>query len=270
MSFCSRFTMAVQKARHYQSGIEGESMRNLFVLLTIMSAAFQSKEGYAQETQVKDWTVSTQVGYYQRYWAGTAGTVFFNGPVFQDSTTATHKSGLYLNLWHSYSPKGGLDKDFGDEVDFVIGRSQDIGRNSAVNLDYGYAYYDLSPLTTGKGDFHALYIRLTGNKGLVRPFVSIERDIANTPNVGRGGTLYKGGIITNVQGIALTASLGGHGASFGYPARALNYVQLVATRTFVLNRHISITPQMVTQRRIGGPGLSENRSPTFGLFFSIQ
>ena len=205
------------------------------------------------------WDASYTAGYYSRYFAKVSGVTFYPKPVLQHSLTLSRK-GTSFNVWQSYSGAGGPDADFGDEVDFTVDHAFTLGKAGSVSMDIGLATYQIVPLRR-RNDYWAPFMRVAAARGKVRPFGYAEYDFADK---GPGALLYKVGVDTSYKSLNVTASLGGHGSSFGWPARPLSYGQVMLSRNFPLSKHLTVMPLAVTQHRFGGRDLAETMRLTFG------
>jgi len=104
----------------------------------------------AQATDTVDIVIATQL--LSKY-VGNAGAVFHAGAVQQTEITATLKSGIYFDIWHSMAWRdhssqnedGEETMDYGNEIDWTIGWSGDLGE-SGFTIDAGVSYFDCANL----------------------------------------------------------------------------------------------------------------------------
>ncbi len=184
-----------------------------------------------------------------------SGSTIFKGSVFQQSATFTLEPiGLYFSPWHSYSPKGGPNRDFGDEFDAYFGIKRRIGEFS---FNLGYGYYDLYNLRDTKTDAHGFYLITEFPKVVgLTPFLWIEEDV--NVHGGESGFFYRGGlshtwkIMQNPVDLPLSVSLsiGGHDTAFGKRAEYISSSRL-SVSTSLKFKKLTITPVVNFQKRLG-------------------
>lgn len=66
--------------------------------------------------------------------------VFHPEPVIQGDITASFSNGTYACVWFSDSPESGWGDDLGDEIDFIVGWSGEIGHGFKMNTSVFYFY----------------------------------------------------------------------------------------------------------------------------------
>jgi len=80
--------------------------------------------------------------------------------VIQSSLTIAHKSGTYLNIWHSGAAGSHLldnENAWASEIDWTLGWAGPIGE---LEVDLGTSYWDLNELFDNSGDMIFSYITL--------------------------------------------------------------------------------------------------------------
>lgn len=152
----------------------------LALLAVVLSASFVSAE------QEKTFEFSASMDVLSKYVGGLTGAEIYDGFVIQPSVTLAHiPSGIYANIWTSYSPDGGFSSDYGDEIDYTIGIAHQIG---SVSFDFYYAFYDVGRLNTlEEGDAHALGMRANFPKiWKIVPYLCAEYDFIVESSRGNG------------------------------------------------------------------------------------
>lgn len=199
------------------------------------------------------------VGYFSKYVGGTTGGNFFDHSVFQQSLKITAEwetTKLYLMFWKSYSPKGGINSDYGDEDDFIAGI---IKHYKYVTIDAAYSFYNCYDLSNTKGDLHALSIRFDfPNIRKVSPYAFIEWDIPIDKEILDGGVMYKFGLMYDMtlpeslknQTIDIDLSIGGHDGAYGKNPEPASFGRLNLSTTFHIWK-VGITPEVNFQKRFG-------------------
>lgn len=218
----------------------------LLAMAMILSANFS----WAEEDD-PIFSFDTSVSGYSKYVGGISGATFFDEAVVQPSIMLTHNpSGLYLNLWASYSPDGGIDSDYGDEVDYIAGINQDVG---PVNVDIYYAHYNCYELDKhGDGDVHAVgtvigFPEIFG----IEPYVEAEYNIVRGVSQ-ENGLLYRlGGNFSPIEKLTLDISAGGHSEIYGTRHEGLSFARGSITYEINLAENLILTPEINLQKRIG-------------------
>lgn len=99
--------------------------------------------------------------YANKYLSFGGGSVLHDGSVIQTDITTTFENGAFVGIWTSYSPDG--ESNLGDEIDFTVGWSGQIGKG--WTLGYSSTYFDEQELSTfGAGDI--LYNKLVLSRQL--------------------------------------------------------------------------------------------------------
>lgn len=232
-----------------------------FIIFGVAAAAVQAAEEGEKE---KVLTGELGFSFYNKYVGATDGQVYFNKPVIHGSLLVSHEpTGIYVELWSSYSPKGGFNSDEGDEVDpFRLGIEHEI---SGLTIDAGYSYYNLHNLKHTAGDLHALYINVDFPKIYkVTPYINLEADIPTDREILEGGFLYKAGLkyILNLgHPIDLNLSVSGHDGAYGAEPELISSDNLKVSSTFAV-LGVEVTPEINLQKRIGKKvedgGLTQN------------
>ncbi len=201
---------------------------------------------------------SLDISSYSHYIGGTTGQALFDHSVIQGSikiqTEAPGDYGIYSKLWCSYSPKGGFDDDFGDEVNYAAGFWK-IFRG--LTFDLSYWYYDLIEINKSKGDLHAIYLAVDfPDCYKITPYVCIEKDLPTDKDILDGGLLYKTGarycLPADILGKSIDLNLfaGGHDGAFGKDPETLSYGRIEISTTFKTLR-VTLTPVVKLQKGFG-------------------
>ena len=195
-----------------------------------------------------------EFGFYSQYIGSVTGSTIHDKPVFQQSfKLSVEPLGLYTKVWNSYSPKGGWNSDYGDEVDYVIGlRRRIVGE---WNIDFGYAFYDMYKMGQIKGDLHGLYAGLDFPKIYqLSPFLYVEWDIPTDREIVKGGVVYRAGLCYTPkilkQPVNLEFSIAGHDNAYGYRAEFISSSRL-SLSTPVKIWKLDLTPKINFQKRLG-------------------
>lgn len=109
----------------------------------ILSAVIVVLAALTGNSHSQDFT--TSMDYKSTYVLMDNAGVFYDGPVIQGSITASFENGTYAGIWLSTSPDSGWGEDLGDEIDFFIGWSGDIGDGLKMNAA---VFYFLEPEPT--------------------------------------------------------------------------------------------------------------------------
>ena len=127
------------------------------ILVGVFMLLFSAAIAQAEEARLK---ANLDFGYFSRYIGGVNDKTLHDHSVFQQSIKlADTPTGLYFQIWSSYNPKGGINSDFGDEIDYIVG----IYRNfydGKLGIDMGYAFYNLYDLKNTEGDLDIIYLKV--------------------------------------------------------------------------------------------------------------
>lgn len=188
---------------------------------------------------------------YSKYVGCLSGAMFHDEAVIQSSITLTHNpSGLYGNLWGSYSPEDGFDSDYGDEIDYIAGINQDLG---PVNIDVYYAYYNCYQLDRhGDGDVNAIGATVTFPEvWMLTPYLEVEYDwVVGTSE--ENGVMYRlGGSFSPIENLTADISVGGHGEIYGTCNEVASFARLSISYDLELVEGLILTPEVNFQKRVG-------------------
>lgn len=240
-------------------------MKKFFAVLVVIFVFCSAVTVWAEEGE-KEKILTGKLGFsfYNKYVGTTDGQVYFNKPVIQGSLLVSHEpSGIYAEIWKSYSPKDGLNSDAGDEIDFSIGIEREL---AGLAIDAGYSYYNLYNLKHSSGDFHALYLNIDLPEIYkVTPYVNLEVDIPTDKKILEGGFLYKAGLKYALKvfdhPIDLNLSFSGHDGAFGTEPELVSSGNLKISSTFAV-LGVDVTPEVNFQKRLGKKvedgGLTQN------------
>lgn len=237
---------------------------SLVMLFAILISFFYATISVASEEP--KFSVALDAAYYSSYVGEISGNVSHDNPVFQQSVTLTHNlSGIYVQVWNSYSHKDGANSDFGDELDYIVGISKEI---KGFTVDAGYAFYDLYKIGHTEGDLHAIYLNVDAPEVYsVVPYIQIEIDYPTDKDVLEGGVLYRVGLKHSVkiakQAIDLNLSIAGNDGAYGHVPDLISSGKLVISTTFNVWK-MEITPEINFQKGLGhtedGGGIAGNKT----------
>jgi len=236
-----------------------------FLAVLIAVFVFCSTAVWAVEKGEKEKILTGELGFsfYNKYVGCTDGQVYFNKPVVQGSLLVSHEpTGIYAEIWSSYSPTGGWNSDFGDEIDFSVGIEREI---IGLTIDAGYSYYNLHNLKHIAGDLHALHLNVDfPSTYYVTPYVGLEVDIPTNKEILEGGFLYKAGLKHTLKvghPVDIDLSVSGHDGAFGAEPELISSGNLKISSTFAV-LGVDVTPEINLQKRIGKKvedgGLTQN------------
>ncbi|NTV55040.1 MAG: hypothetical protein HGA16_00870 [Candidatus Moranbacteria bacterium] len=212
---------------------------NKIVALLVVVFTFAAFSVNAQAEEKKDaFTIELQTGVRNTYFDGWGGTSFHKGLSVPSSVTVTHNgTGLYAQLWHSFSPNG--EEDGADETDRTLGIAVPLG---PVNVDLSYSYYDL----TGPVGYNAitLAVDLPKFEG-VTPFVAVSKMYSTDSAVMPGYFLHKFGFKGVVKAIGQPVDLCGYVSGFnGGGASELASILKLDASTTIKTGAVDIIPQV--------------------------
>lgn len=226
-------------------------MKKILLAVLVVATLFFSVNSNAAE-ELK-FSVALDAAYYSNYVGEISGNVSYDNPVFQQSVTFTHNSsGIYAQIWNSYSPKDGANSDFGDELDYIVGISKEI---KGFTVDAGYAFYDLHKIGHIEGDLHAIYLNVDAPEiHSVIPYLQLEVDYPTDREILEGGVLYRAGLKHFVkiveQAIDLDLSIAGNDGAYGYVPDLISSGKLKVSTTFNVWR-LEVSPEVNFQKILG-------------------
>ncbi len=109
-------------------------------------------------------------------YVGNNGAVLYNKPVVQTDVFVLLPRGFYADLWWSTGLDSTFSNDGGDEIDWNVGWSGQIG--AGVVFDVGVSFLDLAELFRGRGPI----------PDFVQPYTGIEKTF--TPSESHSLTPY--------------------------------------------------------------------------------
>jgi hypothetical protein len=142
------------------------------------------------------WKFSATLQLESKY-VGSAGGNFYDGPVFQQGLTVSHKSGFYLNVFHTGEASSEfLDNEngFASEMDYTLGWA---GKFKGLDLDTGVSYFDMGKTFDRSSDAVSSFFKvsksyaLKGNQS-IRPFIKIATYQAVNDEPWQGFRLFTG------------------------------------------------------------------------------
>ena len=213
-----------------------------------------------------DYKISVSSTVKSSYVGGQTGIRLHDGPVIQNMVTVSRK-GTYAYIWVSSPLDARWNRDFGTEIDLGIGH--DFALAKGWRLDLGYAYYNLIPTESTRGDLHALSAYIYATTGAVRPFARIEHDIPQNPSVLPGGLTYKVGANWSIPaGIQIQGLVFGHGRAYGQRAELVSAAQISASTSFKLGS-FPANAGVTFQRTLGKTGGFARNETVFWLGLSF-
>jgi len=250
-------------------------MKKLAAILCMIFIAIFPSDSFSEDHGLEI-TGALSGSYANAYIGCVPGSTAYDGSVYQGDLEIDFKiyeTIFYLELWNSYSPHDGANKDWGDEIDYITGVKKKIGEFS---FDLSYMYYNFANLKNTEGDLHAIYLNMDFQEimGII-PYVTIEGDIPQDKDVLEGGMMYRAGMKYSPkffgQPIDMDLSIGGHDGAYGTRKEIVSSVRGVLSTT-VDFKIINVTPQISYQKRVGYSvehgGLTENKF-WYGITMSI-
>jgi len=145
-------------------------------------------------------SVSVSSGVANQYIAFGNGGILYGKAVCQSDIFVSFENGIYIDLWNSKSLEGNWGESLGDELDYGIGWSGQIGQGFGLNI--GLTYFDEPmAMTFGPGDVWFSHVKVSHSLGGVKVFGQYE----NHTTV--AGTSYEGG---NLWSLGVSKSQGYH------------------------------------------------------------
>ncbi|NTV55537.1 MAG: hypothetical protein HGB37_04485 [Candidatus Moranbacteria bacterium] len=212
-------------------------MKQLVSLVAVFAILFGIVQNVRAEEKKDAFTIELQTGVRNTYFDGWGGTSFYKGFSVPSSVTVTHNgTGLYAQLWHSFSPNG--EEDGADETDRTLGIAVPLG---PVCVDLSYSYYDL----TGPVGYNAitLAVDLPKFEG-VTPFVAVSKMYSTDSSVMPGYFLHKAGVKGSVKISDQPIDLCGYVSGFnGGGASELASILKLDASTTIKTGAVDIIPQ---------------------------
>ena len=175
----------------------GVDLKALRCILTLLLMLLMPKVSGAIDIGGKEVRLDLATGWYSKYMCWGLGFENFvkKGGVIQSGLTVTlWDSGFYGSLWWSYSGKGGINSDFGDELQYYIGYCKKI---NMVAFDFGSRYYQLYNLNETKNDLYDFELTISLPNRFVTPYCYIEMDIPVKSGGPERGWIYHFGAYSN-------------------------------------------------------------------------
>ena len=175
----------------------------IVVLVAVVFAVWAKAEVPVTDLEMneveKTVSFSVETGILNKYIGERSGQTYTDGPVIQSSMSVS-VPWFDFTVWNSSSLERGSEKTTGDEIDYTISRSDEIG---FVGVECGVSYYDFSKLCSGtENDAFAIYAELSTKAlmdeilhaqmpilvGVVENYVRVEADITTPGSEFEGGT----------------------------------------------------------------------------------
>lgn len=233
----------------------------LVVIITVVNVNSFGQEVAVETEDAREpaWSGDVTVGLYSKYLSPCNGVPYSDRPVFQTTTTLSHRSGFYGLIFYST----GLDSNFNevgkydDEIDLGIGYEYDFGKGWSV--DVGVTYFNEADLGKLSGE-DIWFLNATLSKSIlgdgtsytnlpsVSTFMSVCSYIPN-PNSGTDGNEVIDfglriepsiGIVSIPVTFAIAYDTGGFGIDAGFVARAC------AAVNWQISERFSIMAPLVT------------------------
>ncbi len=237
----------------------------LYFLAGTLIFCFSTCNLFAEDLKLSG---SLDVGYYSRYVC--SGVTLYNDHVFQQSIgVRIEPLGLYTRIWSSYSPKGGFNSDFGDEIDYIIGIYRIF---KGVGIDISYSFYNMFNVENTAGDLHALVLRLDLLEVFsIKPYIRLEENIPVDRNILEGGFIYELGIKYDINLLKFNVSIKGHDGAYRARPELVSSTELAISSNFKIKK-VNISPTINLQKRLGykvrNGGIAEDKI-WYGINFSI-
>jgi hypothetical protein len=111
--------------------------RIIFSLLIISFSLVSFGQSRKETLGMSTITLSSEI--WSQY--HSEGRVHYNKPVLWTDLNLIFHEELYFNLWWSSGLEGsGISSDYGDEIQYILGRK--IEFDEKLYVDFGYGYYD--------------------------------------------------------------------------------------------------------------------------------
>jgi len=223
---------------------------------TVIGLCLMSFFGFATTAQAEvKVSGSLDIAYYSDYIGAISGQNIYDHSVFQQSLLVNFApANIYAMVWSSYSPRGGFDSDFGDEVDWVIGITRSY---FGVDFDLSYTYYDLYDIGDNDGDLHGIFLVMDFPQIIsLNPYLKIECDIPFDNEILDGGLTYRFGASYDLEFsetfgsriVTFDASIAGHDGAYGTEPELISSGKLAISTTFNLWK-VNVTPEVSLQER---------------------
>lgn len=142
----------IEEASAYESELE----------MAIMALEHAIPEPETKSAEESEWSFTLRFDYKSAY---VVDGLFRLGdePVFQSDFFASHKSGLWFDLWHSVGTESDPNSGFDDEIDYAAGYNFDLWHG--WRADASVSYFDIYKLGLGAGD-------------IIQPSVKFQREVS--------------------------------------------------------------------------------------------
>jgi hypothetical protein len=229
-------------------------------VILIVSAILIAINAGASLTGVLD------LGYKSVYVSSPGGTLY-NDSVFQQDIILEAPLGLYGIFWSSYSPEKGINSDFGDEIDFILGIYQE---RFKLGFNFSYIYLNAWDINSTEVDFNLFVLNVDLPKLFwISPYINLEYDASFDEDILPGGFIYRVGCAYEdsllIQKFNLkygfNFSMIGHDGVFGLDSQALSSARVKLNITYNLG-NMEIIPEITYQKTfkdVQDGGLSEDK-----------
>lgn len=148
---------------------------------------------------------SVSLGVQSKYVSPFSGAVFTDGSVMQDEVSVS-LPWFDVTVWNSSSLERRAGKTDGDEIDYIVSRSDSFflgKRVDVVSVEYGVSYYDFSKLCSGnKNDAMAYFAeasrRIKSLGGIISPDLKIDSYMRFEADVATANSEFEGGTFTTL------------------------------------------------------------------------
>jgi hypothetical protein len=206
--------------------------------------------------------MSYMIKWRSQYTGSVTGNVIYNKPVVQGMATAA-KGPFYAYVWGCVPTRSGWNRDWASEIDYGVGYASNIWRGQA-NVNVEYCFFDLMPVGHWRGDVHDLTTSLTANRGLVRPFISVDSCVPDSPNILEGGMFWRVGVKSSIKGCNLELSAGGNDGAFGAQPELVSHLRLIIKRPIAAGK-VTLVPEIALQKSVGSSSGCINDTITTSL-----
>jgi uncharacterized protein (TIGR02001 family) len=159
-------------------------MKKLLLAVSVLACALSTVN--AQSTN-PPFTVTLSSVVANKY-LNQLGFELYDKPVVQSDLFISHRSGFYIDLWHSTGFDTRLNNNLGDEIDYGAGWNGTLGK---YFLHIGMNYFDEPNLFTfGRGDIIYTHVRIGREVGFVTLTVGYENFSTFPGTDFEGGNLF--------------------------------------------------------------------------------
>lgn len=231
-----------------------KKMKKIFAILVVVAVLCGSVAiALAEESEKeKILTGYFNTGIYNKYVC--SGALLFNHMVIQPALGIVYEPwAVYAEKWFSYSPKGGLNSDPGDESDGTVGWTPEY---KGFKFDVGYSYFNLVSLKNTTGDLHDFYANLSAPAVYgVTPSVNLDFNVPQDKDILEGGVIWAFNLEVEPeifgQKVNIIGTAVGHDGAYGAEPELVSSLNLRLATTIAILKNLELTPEVNFQKRIG-------------------